>query len=267
LTDFKEHDRGYVPLGEELKVICDKKNSVPFTDTECFVLFTWVFFLATKDETCSILKSFITEIENLVEKKVKIIRCDNGKEFKNKVMNEFCEEKGIKREYSMARTPQQNRVAERKNKTLIEATRTMLADSKLPTTFWAETSWESLMENWTKASLLAALHLVKLLDNTTLGLERLRKICILISWSKPMIAGGGPEWLFDIDALSKSTGTNSFAGKGASFNAGTNSAPVPPGAEADYNNLELVILVSLIPSTRIHKDHPKELKELGKCIN
>ncbi|GKD92745.1 putative ribonuclease H-like domain-containing protein, partial [Tanacetum coccineum] len=47
-------------------------------------------------------------------------------------------EKGIKREYSVARTPQQNGVAERRNRTLIEATRTMLADSKLPTTFWAE---------------------------------------------------------------------------------------------------------------------------------
>ncbi|GJV57715.1 putative ribonuclease H-like domain-containing protein [Tanacetum coccineum] len=47
-------------------------------------------------------------------------------------------EKGIKREYSVARTPQQNGVAERRNRTLIEAARTMLADSKLPTTFWAE---------------------------------------------------------------------------------------------------------------------------------
>nr|GFA78587.1 ribonuclease H-like domain-containing protein [Tanacetum cinerariifolium] len=46
--------------------------------------------------------------------------------------------KGIKREFSVARTPQQNRVAERKNRTLIEAARTMLADSLLPTTFWAE---------------------------------------------------------------------------------------------------------------------------------
>ncbi|GKC10934.1 putative ribonuclease H-like domain-containing protein [Tanacetum coccineum] len=54
-------------------------------------------------------------------------------------MNEFCKMKGIWREFSVARTPQQNGVAERKNKTLIEATRTMLADSKLPTTFWAET--------------------------------------------------------------------------------------------------------------------------------
>ncbi|GKF06027.1 ribonuclease H-like domain-containing protein, partial [Tanacetum coccineum] len=54
------------------------------------------------------------------------------------VMNQYCEIKGIKREFSVARTPQQNGVAERKNRTLIEAARTMLADSKLPTTFWAE---------------------------------------------------------------------------------------------------------------------------------
>ncbi|GJY19666.1 putative ribonuclease H-like domain-containing protein [Tanacetum coccineum] len=53
-------------------------------------------------------------------------------------MNQFCKRKGIKREFSVARTPQQNGVAERKNRTLIEAARTMLADSKLPTTFWAE---------------------------------------------------------------------------------------------------------------------------------
>ncbi|GJY74934.1 putative ribonuclease H-like domain-containing protein [Tanacetum coccineum] len=53
-------------------------------------------------------------------------------------MNQFCEMKGIKREFSVARTPQQNGVAERRNRTLIEAARTMLVDSKLPTTFWAE---------------------------------------------------------------------------------------------------------------------------------
>ncbi|GJU87020.1 retrovirus-related pol polyprotein from transposon TNT 1-94 [Tanacetum coccineum] len=66
---------------------------------------------STKDETSGILKSFITGIENLVDLKVKVIR---------------------------SRTPQQNEVAERRNMTLIKAARTMLADSKLPTTFWAE---------------------------------------------------------------------------------------------------------------------------------
>ncbi|GJZ93678.1 putative ribonuclease H-like domain-containing protein [Tanacetum coccineum] len=93
---------------------------------------------STKDETSEILKNFLKEIENLVDKKVKIIKCDNGTKFKNKVMDDFWKEKGIRREYSIARTPQQNGVAERRNRTLIEAARTMLADSKLPTTFWTE---------------------------------------------------------------------------------------------------------------------------------
>ncbi|GJW29666.1 putative ribonuclease H-like domain-containing protein [Tanacetum coccineum] len=100
--------------------------------------FTCIFFLASKDETSGILKSFITQIENLVDKKVKIIRCDNGTKFKNRVISEFCEKKGIKREFSIARTPQQNGVAERRNRTVIKAARTMLVDYKMPTTFWAE---------------------------------------------------------------------------------------------------------------------------------
>ncbi|GJV61630.1 putative ribonuclease H-like domain-containing protein [Tanacetum coccineum] len=62
--------------------------------TDDFSWFTWVFFLATKDETSGILKSFITWIENLVDHKVKVIRCDNRTEFKNKEMNQFCEIKG-----------------------------------------------------------------------------------------------------------------------------------------------------------------------------
>ncbi|GJS77007.1 putative ribonuclease H-like domain-containing protein [Tanacetum coccineum] len=117
-------------------LVMHKKYCLVVTDD--YSRFTWVFFLTTKDETSEILKNFIKEIENLVDKKVKIIRSDNGTEFKNKVMDDFCREKGIKREYSVARTPQQNGVAERRNRTLIEAARTMLADSKLPTTFWAE---------------------------------------------------------------------------------------------------------------------------------
>ncbi|GJY24406.1 putative ribonuclease H-like domain-containing protein [Tanacetum coccineum] len=80
----------------------------------------------------------ITGLKNQLNHKVKIIRCDNGREFKNSTMNELCAKKGIKREFSVARTPQQNGVAERKNRTLIKAARTMLADSLLPILFWAE---------------------------------------------------------------------------------------------------------------------------------
>ncbi|GJY94489.1 putative ribonuclease H-like domain-containing protein, partial [Tanacetum coccineum] len=106
------------------------KKSYCLVVTDDFSRFSWVFFLATKDETPKILKNFITGIENQTDHKVKTIRCDNGTEFKNRIMNEFCEMKGIRREFSVARTPRQNGVAERKNRTLIEAARTMLADSK-----------------------------------------------------------------------------------------------------------------------------------------
>ncbi|GJT52938.1 putative ribonuclease H-like domain-containing protein [Tanacetum coccineum] len=99
--------------------------------TDDFSRFSWVFFLVFKDETSGILKRFITEIENQLNHKVKVIRCDNGTEFKNREMNEFCRLKGIKREFSVAKTPQQNGVAERKNRTLIEVAMTMLADSLL----------------------------------------------------------------------------------------------------------------------------------------
>nr|GFA37558.1 putative ribonuclease H-like domain-containing protein [Tanacetum cinerariifolium] len=106
--------------------------------TDDFSRFTWTFFLKSKDETSGILKKFITEIENLKDLKVKIIRCDNEGEFSNKEINDFCSQKGIKREFSNAKTPQQNGVAKRKDRTIIEAARTMLADAKLPVTFWAE---------------------------------------------------------------------------------------------------------------------------------
>ncbi|GJX93077.1 putative ribonuclease H-like domain-containing protein [Tanacetum coccineum] len=93
-----------------------------------------VDMISTNDLKASTRKG----LEKQLNHNVKIIRCDNGTEFKNYAMNEFCAKKGIKREFSVARTPQQNGVAERKNRILIEAARTMLADSLLPIPFWAE---------------------------------------------------------------------------------------------------------------------------------
>nr|GEW23467.1 putative reverse transcriptase domain-containing protein [Tanacetum cinerariifolium] len=100
--------------------------------------FTWVFFLATKDETSPILKTFIPGLENQLSIKVKVTRSDNGTKLKNNDLNQFCRMKGIKREFSVPRTPQQNGIAKRKNMTFIEAARTMLADSLLPIPFYAE---------------------------------------------------------------------------------------------------------------------------------
>ncbi|GJU34578.1 putative ribonuclease H-like domain-containing protein [Tanacetum coccineum] len=241
--------------------------------------FTWVFFLATKDETSGILKSFITKIENLVDHKVKVIRCDNGTEFKNKEMNQFCKMKGILRQFSVARTPQQNGVAERRNRTLIEAARTMLADSKLPTTFWAKavntacyvqnrvlvvkphnkTPYELFHGRTPTLSFMRPFgcpvtilntidHLGKFDGKADEGFfvgyslnskafrvfnSRTRiveeNLHIRFSESTPNVVGSGPDWLFDIDALTRTmnyepivagTQSNGFAGTKASDNAG-----------------------------------------------
>ncbi|GJS35575.1 putative ribonuclease H-like domain-containing protein [Tanacetum coccineum] len=221
--------------------------------TDDFSRFTWVFFLATKDETAGILKTFITGIENLIDLKVKIIRSDNGTEFKNRIMNEFCEMKGIRREYSVARTPQQNGVAERKNRTLIEAARTMLADSKLPTTFWAEavntacyvqnrvlvtkphnkTPYELFLGRKLALGFMRAFgcpvtilntldHLGKFNEKADEGFfigystnskafrvfnSRTRiveeNLHVRFNENTPNMVGSGPNWLFDLDALTK----------------------------------------------------------------
>ncbi|GJS11669.1 putative ribonuclease H-like domain-containing protein [Tanacetum coccineum] len=87
-----------------LGVDCQKGKA---NKASCKAIFSWTFFLRSKDETSAILKDFIRQIENQLNQKVKTIRCDNGTEFKNRDINEFCGLKGIKREYSNARTPQQ----------------------------------------------------------------------------------------------------------------------------------------------------------------
>nr|GEV20274.1 putative ribonuclease H-like domain-containing protein [Tanacetum cinerariifolium] len=116
-----------------VKILNKKSHCLVVTDD--YSRFTWMFFLATKDETSPILKTFITGLKNQLSLKVKVIRSDNGTEFKNSNLNQFCRMKGIKRELSIPRTPQQNGIAERKNRTLIAAARTMLADSLLSIPF------------------------------------------------------------------------------------------------------------------------------------
>ncbi|GKC02736.1 putative ribonuclease H-like domain-containing protein [Tanacetum coccineum] len=234
---------------------------------------------ATKDETSGIFKSFITGIENLVDHKVKVIRCDNGTEFKNREMNQFYEIKGIMRQYSVARTPQQNGVAERRNRTLIEAARTMLADSKFPTTFWAKavntacymqnrvlvvkhhnkTPYELFHGRTPTLSFMRPFGYPVTILNTIdhlgkfdgkadegffVGYSLNSKVCrvfnsrtriveenlhIRFSENTPNIVGSGPDWLFDIDALTRimnyelivaGTQSNGFAGTKASVNAG-----------------------------------------------
>ncbi|GJS38250.1 ribonuclease H-like domain-containing protein [Tanacetum coccineum] len=155
LSEYEDSNGGFVAFGSDTKggKITGKGkiktanldfDDVYFVDELNFKLLDEsqvVLRAPRKDGVYSLdLKNIVPSggLEKQLNHNVKIIRCDNGTEFKNYVMNEFCAKKGIKREFSVARTPQQNGVAERKNRTLIEAARTMLADSLLPIPFWAE---------------------------------------------------------------------------------------------------------------------------------
>nr|GEW81067.1 hypothetical protein [Tanacetum cinerariifolium] len=173
--------------------------------------FTWTFFLKTKDETSGIVRNFITDIENLKDLKVKITRCDNEGEFRNKEMNEFCSRKGIKREFNNARTPQQNGVAEKRNRTLIEAARTMLADAKLPVTFWAEAvNTACYVQNRVLAKgdegyfigYFMSSKAFRVFNKRTKRVEKNLHLDFLEN--KPIEKGAGPNWLFDIDFLTNS---------------------------------------------------------------
>ncbi|CAA7062683.1 unnamed protein product [Microthlaspi erraticum] len=113
----------------------------------------WVYFLKTKDEAFEKFVEWVSLVENQCEKKVKTLRTDNGLEFCNKMFDGFCESRGIQRHHTCAYTPQQNGVAERMNRTLMEKVRTMLSDSGLPKKFWAEaTLTASVLINKTPCS-------------------------------------------------------------------------------------------------------------------
>ncbi|KAJ9543903.1 hypothetical protein OSB04_023610 [Centaurea solstitialis] len=128
----------YMDLFGPTNVMSIGKKSYCVVIVDDFSRYTSVYFQKTKDETSGLIKSFVTRVENQANLKVKVIRSDNGTEFKNSDINSFCDEKGIEKQYSAPRTPQHNGVAERRNRTLIEAARSLLADSNMPITFWAE---------------------------------------------------------------------------------------------------------------------------------
>ncbi|KAK1692301.1 hypothetical protein QYE76_008998 [Lolium multiflorum] len=112
-----------------------KKHCLVIVDD--YSRYTWVYFLKTKDETQQIFIDFATEVRqhNLL---IMAIRSDNGSEFKNYTLNDFLSDEGIRHQYSAAYTPQQNGVAERKNRTLMDMVRSMMAEYKSRYNFWAE---------------------------------------------------------------------------------------------------------------------------------
>nr|GEU31392.1 retrovirus-related Pol polyprotein from transposon TNT 1-94 [Tanacetum cinerariifolium] len=100
--------------------------------------YTWVYFLKKKSQAPETILSFIKRVENQNDIKVKQLRIKNGTEFRNSILVNFCDEKSISQNFYSLYTPEQNGFAERKNRTLIEAARTMLSGSIFSKQYWTE---------------------------------------------------------------------------------------------------------------------------------
>ena len=98
----------------------------------------WPYFLKHKYQAFDVFKEWKTMVERQTERKVKILRTDNGMEFCSKIFKSYCKSEGIVRHYTVPHTPQQNGVAERMNRTIISKARCMLSNAGLPKQFWAE---------------------------------------------------------------------------------------------------------------------------------
>ena len=100
--------------------------------------YTWVYPLKTKDQVFDRFKEWQAEIEKRTDRRVKVLGTDNGGEYTSKKFQDHLKACGIRHERTIPKTPEQNGAAERLNRTLVEATRAMLLDAKLPQSFWAE---------------------------------------------------------------------------------------------------------------------------------
>nr|GFB64905.1 retrovirus-related Pol polyprotein from transposon TNT 1-94 [Tanacetum cinerariifolium] len=100
--------------------------------------YTWTHFLRSNDETPEVLIDFLRLVQRGLQAQVRVVRTDKGTEFLNHTLHVYFTAEGILHQTSVARTPEQNGVVERRNRTLVEAARTMLSAAKVPLFFWAE---------------------------------------------------------------------------------------------------------------------------------
>ena len=100
--------------------------------------FTSVYFLRSKDEAFTAFQFFHAFIQTQISSNIKILRSDNGGEYTSHLFQEFMQENGILSQMSCASTPQQNRVAERKNRHLLDVVHTLMLESCMPSRFWCE---------------------------------------------------------------------------------------------------------------------------------
>ncbi|GJW58339.1 putative ribonuclease H-like domain-containing protein [Tanacetum coccineum] len=208
--------------------------------------FTWTFFLKTKDETYRILRNFITKIENLKDLKVKIIRCDNGGEFRNKEMDDFCSRKGkfdAKGDEVNEEVPKSSGIS--------FPTAGLNKPSKLTSTPIVETAVPTVGTHVPTASE----NIFTIDPSEPSSKQTVETIVPTVSTPVPTIikSRGGlrysqPPSIYN--AISSENRVGDF------FVDSTHATRLNE-VEADLNNMETTIQVSPTPTLRIHKAHPK----------
>ena len=125
--------------------VCGKMSSQSLSGAEYFLTFiddktryVWVYVLKRKDQVFSYFIEWKSMVERSTGQQLKTLRTDNGGEYTSNEFEEYLKTEGVKHEQTIPKTPEQNGVAERMNRTLVEAIRSMLSTSKLPHKFWAE---------------------------------------------------------------------------------------------------------------------------------
>ncbi|GJT53557.1 ribonuclease H-like domain-containing protein [Tanacetum coccineum] len=257
LTDYEEIDGGYVAFGGNPKggkitgksvARTPQQNGVDERRNRTLIEAARTMLADFKLPTTFWRQEAVNSacygvIENLVDHKVKVIRCDNRTEFKNREMNQFCKMKGILKQFSVARTPQQNGVAERRNETLIEAARTMLADSKCPVTILNTIDHLGKFDGKADEGFFVGYFLnskaFRVFNSRTRIVEE--NLHIRFSESTPNVVGSGPDWLFDIDALTRTM----------------NYEPIVAGTQSN----------GFVDPKSSHDDGSKPLSDDGKKVN
>ena len=149
---------------------------------------TWIYFLKSKTEVFEKFKEFKALIENLSNKRIKTLRSNNSGEYTSEEFEAFCKDVGIKRELTTPYNPQQNGVAERKNRTIMEVVKTMIYDQYLSMHLWAEAA-------------RTAIHVHNRISHSALGFKTPKE---MFTGKKPEVSHLKNIWLSSIYSYTKS---------------------------------------------------------------
>lgn len=162
--------------------VCGPMENISLGGSRYFIIFvddysrmTYIYFMKNKSEAFQCFKDYTAKVENKLNKKIKILRSDNGREFCNGEFDSFLRIKGIVHQKSNPYTPEQNGLSERMNRTIIEKARCLLFDANLKKEFWAEaTNTAVYLHNRTVSACLSYKTPYELWTNTKPNISHLR---------------------------------------------------------------------------------------------